>query len=61
MEIELKQIVVQDESLDNEKRALVQHGKTIEQIQQFAVTYESLTQAEKDLWDSFVNLLISKE
>jgi len=57
---DLKQIVVQDESLAGEKRSFVQHGADILQIKQFTVAYEELTVSEKATWDDFVNLLKSK-
>lgn len=57
---DLKQIVVQDESLAGEKRAFVQHGPNIDEIQQFSVLYTDLTASEKTIWDDFVNLLKSK-
>jgi hypothetical protein len=57
---DLKQIVVQDESLAGEKRVFIQHGPSIDEIQQISLLYNDLTQAEKDTWDNFVNLLKSK-
>lgn len=56
---DLKQLVVQDESLSGEKIAYIQHGQDMN-IEQMSVAYVDLTQAEKDIWDNFVELLKSK-
>lgn len=57
---DLKQLVVQDDSLALEKRVFVQHGPSALQLEQFVVAYEELSVSEKAIWDDFVNLLKSK-
>ena len=59
METNIQQIVVQITSAPI-VRALTQYGSGLLPSSQQEITYDSLNDEEKAIWDSFVNMLNSK-
>jgi hypothetical protein len=56
----IDQIIVQAATEETVDRAIVQEGP-VDNYTQKAVIKEDLTQEEKDLWDTFVAMIKSKE
>jgi len=62
---EIKQIIVQSGIYntpisDQPKQAFVMEGNDIDSLNRNIVNYDDLTQAEKDQWDAFYEMIKSK-
>lgn len=53
---DVRQIIIQD-NIEVEKRIVVQTGNDIFKLSTTAVSYDSLTQEQKDVYDAFVNMV----